>query len=286
MSFQVANYAPQPSAAALKSATAALMRAANPNVQVPSQQVGGFPAKVPYEQGANGLYVPSNPGQEALQQINAEMRARLAGLDQAMAQIAMQLSPVARQNLTPELLAQAALGYQNFGFRAGLDNPTAPPIDGENGEIEGPVVLKTIPSAAASIGTVPTALSIDAPLDNNDQTITGGGRLITAIGLALMPSGAAANLPSGYDAKSLKQALIDIGLVQVLIGTTIKAQYDAKDLIDTQFVQRILEQPIRVQRGNYQAISFRFVTVTPPPAAAASTYSLMPVFTTYWPPVR
>lgn len=278
MSYLVPVYNPRPAAGQLKNADQAMMRVQNPNVILQNGQ------QQQYAQQASGLYVPA--GNAAVQRVNEDMRQRLQGLEQGMAAIASQLSPVSLQRITPELLAQQALAYQNFGFRPGLDNPIAPAIDAENGEIEGPVTLKTVPDSATTVGTSPTALSIEVALSEDDQTTTGGGRIISALGLALMPSGASANLPAGYTAESLKQALIDIGLVQVLIGSTIKAQYDAKDLTDTRFVQRVLEQPIRVQRGNYPAVKFRFVTVTPPPAAAASTYSLVPVFTSYWPPVR
>ncbi len=224
--------------------------------------------------------------QGAVAQIEQEFAARLDGIQNSMAQLVGQLSPAARQRITPDMLAQAALSYQNFSFRPGLDNPSAPPIDAENGSIEGPIVLKKYNTTPASIGTSPTALSIDIALEDSDQTTTGGGRMITALGLSLIPFGAAANLPAGYDAASLRDTLVALGLVQVLTGTTIKAQYDAKDLIDTQFVQRVLEQPIRVQRGNYPATTFRFTTVAPPPPAALSTYSLTVVFASYWPQIR
>lgn len=285
MSFNVPTYSPRISSAALKSAETSLMRVQSPGVVLPAKQPANG-AAMPIERQANGLYLPRDPGAAAVAQIGQDMSIRLAGLEQAMAALVQQMSPVERRNLTPELLAQAALSYQNFGFRPGLDNPTAPVIDGENGSIQGPVTLKTPLAATETIDTTPVALDLEVELPDDAQTQTGGARIIAALGLALMPSGASANLPAGYDIKSLKQALIDIGLVQVLIGTTVFAQYDAKDLVDTRFVQRVLEQPIRVQRGNYQAVKFKFITVSAPPAAAAATYNLDLNFTTYWPPVR
>lgn len=261
----------------------ALFAQQNPTVQLP--------AKVPYANGApaplpSGLVLPQDPGQLAVAQIGQDMGRRLAGLEDSMAALLNQMSPVQRRQMTPELLAQMALSFQNFGFRPGTDNPTAPAIDGENGSIEGPVTLKTADAAATTIGTVPTDLSIEVALPDDAQTSTGGARIIAALGIVIMPSGAAANIPAGSTIQSLKDMFVDIGLVQVLVGSTIKAQYDVKDLIDTRFVQRVLEQPIRVQRGNYQAVKFRYVTVMPPAAAAASTYNVRVAFTTYWPPVR
>lgn len=251
----------------LKSASAAMN--ANP-----------YTADLPAKQPRNGN------GANMVAQLERQVQERLGGLEASMAAVAEQLSPAARQRITPDVLANAALSYQNFSFRPGIDNPSGPPIDAENGSIEGPVVLKNFNSTPASIGTAPAALSISIPLLDSDQTLTGGGRMITALGLALAPTGDAADLPAGYDAKSLKSTLLDLGLVQVLTGATIKAQYDARDLYDTRFLQRVLEQPIRVQKGNYSATVFRFVTVAPPPAAAQNTYSLTVVFTSYWPPIR
>lgn len=154
----------------------------------------------------------------------------------------------------------------DFNEAYGMDGASGPAIDARFGVVPGRQIIMRTASQTIAAATPAAFLQTD-PFTQADQNLLGGDRPLTSAIGAVIVSG---TMPAGYDAESLRLAVLSSLVVEVLVQGQLQDTIPFDAFIDTQFQQRQLMMLLNFDPGAWGSVSFRFTSLgvlIPAPAA-------------------
>ena len=163
---------------------------------------------------------------------------------------------------------------EEFDESYGMDGASGPSIDARWGVVPGrQIIMRTVSQTIAT--ATPAALLQTDPFTQADQNLLGGDRPLTSAIGSVIVSG---TMPTGYDAQSLRLAVISSLVVEVLVQGQLQDTIPFDAFLDTQFQQRQLMMLLNFDPGAWGSVSFRFTSLgvlLPAPAANTTTIQVL-----------
>ena len=159
---------------------------------------------------------------------------------------------------------------EDFSEAYGMDGASGPAIDARWGVVPGRQIIMRSVSQSIATDTPAAYLQTDAFTQAN-QNLLGGDRPLTSVIGDVICSGV---MPAGYDAESLRRAVIASLVVEVLVQEQLQDTIPFDAFLDTQFQQRQLMMLLNFDPGAWGSVSFRFTSLgilLPAPASGTTT---------------
>ena len=161
-----------------------------------------------------------------------------------------------------------------FDEAYGMDGASGPSIDARFGVVPGrQIIMRDV--SQSIVAATPAAFLQTDPFTQADQNLLGGDRPLTSVIGSVIVSG---TMPAGYDAESLRLAVISSLVCEVLVQSQLQDTIPFDAFIDTQFQQRQLMMLLNFDPGAWGSVSFRFSSLgilLPAPAAGTTDIQVL-----------